>query len=51
LAQTQNAWIENIDTYDVLKEGKKALGVLCTLARKPGLEAPVARVKAAKKRS
>jgi AcrR family transcriptional regulator len=51
LAQTQNAWIENIDTYDVLKEGKKALGVLCALARKPGLEAPVAKVKAAKKRS
>lgn len=51
LAQTQEAWIENVEKYDLLKEGKKALGVLCTLARKPGLEAPAAKAKPAKKRT
>jgi len=51
LSQTQNAWIESVDKYDLLKEGKKSLGVLCTLARKPGLVAPAAKAKPAKKRS
>jgi len=51
LAQTQNMWIENIEKYDLLKEGKKALGVLCSLARKPGLEAPAAKAKPTRKRS
>lgn len=48
LFQVMYAWVENIDSYDPRKEGKKILGILFALARKPGLESNVAKPKAAK---
>ena len=42
LFQVMYSWLEDVDKYDPRKEGKKALGMLYSLARKPGTEGPVA---------
>jgi len=42
-------WVENIDSYDVLKEGKKSLNVVYGLVKKPGVENVPPKSKAKKK--
>jgi AcrR family transcriptional regulator len=49
LYQSMYNWIENIDSYDLLKEGKKALNVVYGLVKKPGIENVPPKGKAKKK--
>ncbi|MBN2874704.1 MAG: TetR/AcrR family transcriptional regulator [Spirochaetales bacterium] len=49
--QVMYAWLENVDGMDPRKEGKKALGSLLSLCRKPGTESKVIKPKATRKKS
>jgi hypothetical protein len=49
LYQVMYNWIENVDGYDLLKEGKKALNVIYGLVKKPGVENVPPKSKAKKK--
>lgn len=44
LFQILYSWVENVEGYDPRKEGKKVIGALLVLARKPGLESRVVKV-------
>ncbi len=49
LYQVMYNWVENIDSYDLLKEGRKSLNVIYNLVKKPGVENVPPKTKAKKK--
>jgi len=51
LFQVMYAWLEDVDGCDPRKDGKKAMGLLFALSRKPGTEAKAPKPKATRKKA